>query len=298
MTGALAVGSPLQALTPPRAVDELSEWIDAVAPVAIHQNARVWDKSVPATALDEYPRDLWQRSILFMNVLRQRVNQHEEMLAHRVTSALVYDSELVMRGDGLPHPVNYSLVRIIPPEGVEIDDRKRPAFFIDSGAGQGTGIGGLVDLSEIGDAFRAGHPVYFVGFTESPTDGQRIEDVARAFTIFLVKVGELHPDAVGNPFVFGHCQAGWHAMLATCMRRRRGAAETLSREPECRAHLRRPTQGNRRRDRQAHCQGSTPHEREFVFARGWSRSEEQGRNRCRMRAAAASKGRKEDLMFV
>jgi hypothetical protein len=65
------------------------------------------------------------------------------MLAHQATSVLIYDSELVMRGDELPHPVNYSLLRIIPPEGTEIDDRKRPVFVIDPRAGQGPGIGGL-----------------------------------------------------------------------------------------------------------------------------------------------------------
>jgi pimeloyl-ACP methyl ester carboxylesterase len=49
-------------------------------------------------------------------------------------------------------------------------------------------------------------------------DGQTIEDVARAHTVFLEKVSELHPAALGKPFVFGNCQAGWHAMIAACMR--------------------------------------------------------------------------------
>jgi hypothetical protein len=40
-------------------------------------------------------------------------------------------------------------------------------------------------LSEIGQASKARHPVYF-GL--SPAEGQRIEDVARANTIFLEKV--------------------------------------------------------------------------------------------------------------
>jgi poly(3-hydroxyalkanoate) synthetase len=145
-------------------------------------------------------------------------NQREEMLAHAVASVLIYDSELVMRGDELPHPVNYSLLRIIPPEGAEIDERKRPVFIIDPRAGQGPGIGGFKQLSEIGDAFRAGHPVYFAGFTASPVEGQRVEDVARAYAVFIEKVAELHPEALGKPFVFGNCQAGWHAMMAACLR--------------------------------------------------------------------------------
>src|SRR4029453_7041669 len=110
------------------------------------------------------------------------------MLAHQLTSVLIYDSELVMRGDQLPHPVNYSLLRIIPPEGAEIDDRKRPVFVIAPLAGQGPGIGGFKQLSEIGEAFKAGHPVYFAGFTSSPLEGQRVEDVARAHSIFIDKV--------------------------------------------------------------------------------------------------------------
>ena len=189
-----------------------------VAPTVLDDYARIWQKSVPRTDIADYVRDFWQRSILFLDILRRRGNQRVEMLAHEVTSVLTYDSELVMRGDELPLPVNYSLVRVIPPEGVEIDDRKRPVFVIDPRAGQGPGIGGFKQSSEIGDAFRAGHPVYFAGFTAAPIEGQRIEDVARAFTIFLKKIAELHPDALGKPFVFGNCQAGWHAMMAACMR--------------------------------------------------------------------------------
>lgn len=47
--------------------------------------------------------------------------------------------------------------------------------------------------------------------TASPLEGQRVEDVARAHTMYLAKVAESHPEAVG-------CQAGWHAMMAACMR--------------------------------------------------------------------------------
>ena len=193
---------PLQVLTPPRTLEDLSGQIGKLAP----------------TALNEYVQDFWQRSVLFLDILRQRGNQREEMVARRAISVLIYESELVMRGDELPHRVNYSLLRIIPPDGIEIDDRKRPVFIIDPRAGQGPGIGGFKQLSEIGQAFKAGHPVYFAGFTDLPAQGQRVEDVARAHTIFLDKIAELHPEALGKPFVFGNCQAGWHAMMAACMR--------------------------------------------------------------------------------
>src|SRR3974390_3330591 len=213
--------SSLQVLRPSRVLEELSSQIGERAPTALHDidaHVRAWEKSIPPSAIGEYARDFWQRSVLFMDILRERGNGHEEMMAHGATSVLIYDSELVMRGDELPDPVNYSLLRIIPPEDVEIDDRKRPVYVIDPRAGQGPGIGGFKQLSEIGDAFKAGHPVYFAGFSALPLDGQGIEAVPRAHTIFPKKVAELHPEGLGKPFVFGNCQAGWHAMLAACMR--------------------------------------------------------------------------------
>jgi hypothetical protein len=100
MTQAMTDGSPLQVLRPPRVLEELSSEIREAAPTGLNklnEHMRVWEKSVPSTAFSEYARDFWQRSVLFLDILRQRGNQHEEMLAHGVTSVLIYDSELVMR---------------------------------------------------------------------------------------------------------------------------------------------------------------------------------------------------------
>jgi hypothetical protein len=47
------------------------------------------------------------------------------MIAHGVASVLIYDTELVMRVDTLPRPVNYSLLRVIPPAGVAVDEPRR-----------------------------------------------------------------------------------------------------------------------------------------------------------------------------
>jgi len=220
---ALNAAIPPHDPTPPRMIEELSRRIGTQAPTAYleelsGQIGKLAPTAFNETAFNEYARDFWERSILFLDILRQRGNQREAMLAHQATSVLIYETELVMRGDELPHPVNYTLLRVIPPEDVEIDDRKRPVLVIDPRAGQGPGIGGFKRSSEIGEAFKAGHPVYFCGFSASPAEGQRVEDVARAYTIFIEKVAELHPAALGKPFVFGNCQAGWHAMMAACMR--------------------------------------------------------------------------------
>ncbi|MGD8498121.1 MAG: DUF3141 domain-containing protein [Chromatiales bacterium] len=166
----------------------------------------------------DYATDFWQRSVLFMDILRQRGNKQEEMTSRPINAVLIYDYEIIMRGRSLPRPVNYGLVRIVPPEGVEIDPAKRPVVVIDPRAGQGPGIGGFKPVSEIGQAFKAGHPVYFIGFTADPVEGQTIEDIAHAHTLYLEKVMELHPEAQGKPFLIGNCQAGWHAIMGACMR--------------------------------------------------------------------------------
>ena len=88
------VVDPVQVLTPPRMLDELSGRVSQVAPAAINEHVRIWEKSVPPNAFSEYVRDFWQRSVLFLDILRERGNQHQEMLAHGVSSVLMYDSEL------------------------------------------------------------------------------------------------------------------------------------------------------------------------------------------------------------
>lgn len=166
----------------------------------------------------EYATDFWQRSMIFLDILRRSGNQQEEMTSKPINAVLRFDYEVIMKGRDLPRPVNYGLVRVVPPPGTVIDNTKRPVVVIDPRAGQGPGIGGFKPISEIGQAFKAGHPVYFIGFTVEPVEGQTIEDVAHAHTVYLAKVIDLHPDADGKPFLIGNCQAGWHAIMAACMR--------------------------------------------------------------------------------
>jgi hypothetical protein len=90
--------------------------------------------------------------------------------------------------------------------------------IVDPRAGHGPGIGGFKADSEIGVAFKAGHPCYFIGFLPDPMPGQTIEDIARAEAIFLEKVIALHPEADGKPCVIGNCQAGWAIMMLASIR--------------------------------------------------------------------------------
>src|SRR3954471_23041639 len=143
----------------------------------------------------EYWVDAWQRSILLLDVLRQRGNNYVEHNARQAPHVLTFDAELVLDGRTLKRPVNYALVRIIPPPGVTVDPRKRPFIVFDPRAGHGPGIGGMKQDSEIGVALGAGHPCYFVGFMTDPVPGQTIEDVCRAEAHFLERVIALHPQA-------------------------------------------------------------------------------------------------------
>ena len=166
----------------------------------------------------EYLTDSAQRSILFFDVLRQRGNNYREHGAQTAPHVLSFDVELVIDGRKLDRPVNYVLVRVIPPEGISINPALRPFVVVDPRAGHGPGIGGFKAESEIGVAFKAGHPCYFVGFLPEPMPGQTIEDIAYAEAIFLEKVIALHPAAEGKPCVIGNCQAGWAIMMVAAIR--------------------------------------------------------------------------------
>jgi hypothetical protein len=156
--------------------------------------------------------------VLFWDVLRQRSERYHEHAAKAAPHVLKFRHELIMDGRGLPRPVNYGLVRVLPPDGVEIDPRRRPFVIVDPRAGHGPGIGGFKAESEIGVAFKAGHACYFIGFLPDPVPGQTIEDIAHAEAAFLERVIALHPEAEGRPAGIGNCQAGWAIMLLAAMR--------------------------------------------------------------------------------
>jgi pimeloyl-ACP methyl ester carboxylesterase len=165
----------------------------------------------------EYWVDMWQRSILVLDVLRQRGNNYVEHNARIAPHVLSFAVELVLDGRALPRPVNYVLVRIVPPKGTSVDQRKRPFIVFDPRAGHGPGIGGMKHDSEIGVALKAGHPCYFVGFLPEPMPGQTVEDVCEAEARFVEEVAVRHPDAEGKPCLIGNCQAGWQIMMMSAI---------------------------------------------------------------------------------
>jgi hypothetical protein len=169
------------------------------------------------TALPEYLIDAFQRSVLFLDLLRKRGNEEIEITSQPMATVLRFDHEILMSGRSLPRPMNYALSRIVPPQGVATDPRKRPVVVVDPRAGQGPGISGFKAESEIGDALQAGHPVYFIGFGAIPEPGQQFLDVVEGQVKFFERVVALHPDAP-RPFAIGNCQAGYQTLMVDILR--------------------------------------------------------------------------------
>ena len=159
-----------------------------------------------------YAVDGAQRSILFWDTMRQRGNNFIERAREGLPPVLHFAYETVVDGRKLERAVNYALLRIIPPEGVTVDPKRRPYIIIDPRAGHGPGIGGFKDDSQVGVALREGHPVYFVIFFRDPEPGQTLLDVCEAEKAFVRKVRELHPHS-SKPAIIGNCQGGWAAMM-------------------------------------------------------------------------------------
>jgi pimeloyl-ACP methyl ester carboxylesterase len=174
--------------------------------------------SLPLAPAIEYGVDAAQRTTLLWDVLRRRGNQFLQDIADPAPQVLSYEAEVVVDGRILERPVNYRLLRIVPPEGVQVDPTRRPFVIVDPRAGHGPGIGGFKSDSEIGVALKAGHPCYLIAFLRDPVPGQTIEDIARAEALFIEKVIVLHPKAEGKPCVIGNCQAGWAVTILAARR--------------------------------------------------------------------------------
>jgi pimeloyl-ACP methyl ester carboxylesterase len=165
----------------------------------------------------QYGIDFAQRSVLFWDTLRERGNN---WIAHEQAGKpplLAYEYEVISDGRAFERPVNYALLRIVPPKGVEIDDTLRPFIIIDPRAGHGPGIGGFKEDSEVGVALKAGHPVYFVVFFPEPEPGQTLADITDAEAEFVRIVDERHPQSA-KPVLIGNCQGGWAVMMLAAAR--------------------------------------------------------------------------------
>ncbi len=162
-----------------------------------------------------YPVDFWQRSVLFLDVLRQRA---DDMLAHEqagLPPLLDFDFETLLDARRFAQPANYALLHITGAGGDRhdecVDEAKRPVIVVDPRAGHGPGIGGFKRDSEVGMALHEGHAVYFVMFYPEPCPGQTLADVLHALRRFVEEVSRRHGGRA--PALYGNCQAGWAVTL-------------------------------------------------------------------------------------
>jgi hypothetical protein len=89
-----------------------------------------------------YIQEAFERSILFLDILRQRGNDYLEQSSRTAPHVLSFGFNLLIDGRTLPKPVNYALVEIVPPTDVAIDPRKRPFIVFDPRAGTDRALAG------------------------------------------------------------------------------------------------------------------------------------------------------------
>ena len=162
-----------------------------------------------------YQVDRWQRSILYLDTLRERANNMFVYEEAGMPPPLDFDSETILDARQFKRPANYALWRITRSRQDRVldsvDDDKPPVIIIDPRAGHGPGLGGFKRDSEMGMALHEGYPTYFVMFFPLPCPNQTLADVLHALRQFVTEVSARHGGK--SPVLYGNCQAGWAVTL-------------------------------------------------------------------------------------
>jgi hypothetical protein len=162
-----------------------------------------------------YGLDVWQRTILFWDALRQRADNMLEHERAGLPPLLDFKYETILDARHFEHPANYALLRIteVGEDCWEdcVNPDKPPVIVVDPRAGHGPGIGGFKHESEVGIALHEGHPVYFVIFFPEPAPRQTLADVHHVLRRFVEEVARRHDGK--PPVLYGNCQAGWAITL-------------------------------------------------------------------------------------
>lgn len=123
-----------------------------------------------------YQLDFWQRSMLFVDTLRER---GDNMLAHEeagLPPLLSFAHETIMDARKFERPANYALLRIRNEDATAAQRARknnRPVIVFDPRAGHSPGIGGVSSaIPRSGSPWTKVTPVYFVIFCPDPCPGQ------------------------------------------------------------------------------------------------------------------------------
>ena len=58
-------------------------------------------EGTPFDAAVNYASDFWQRSVIFLDILRQNGNQQAEMTSKPINAVLIYEYEVILKGTDL-----------------------------------------------------------------------------------------------------------------------------------------------------------------------------------------------------
>src|SRR6516162_6298836 len=121
-------GGKIAHLYTKRVLTAQKDFISSIQAAAGESLSAVPDGKVgnPWQAWASYVTDSFQRGILFWDTLRQRGNNFLEHERAGKPPLLVFDYETILDGRKLERPVNYALVRIIPPPGPSSMRRNAP----------------------------------------------------------------------------------------------------------------------------------------------------------------------------
>src|SRR5690242_15852837 len=96
------------------AQEKYKERLKAAASIAVDEKQPVpltpWDAW---TAWSKYAVDVAQRSVLFLDTMRERGNNFLEHTQKGLPPVLHFEFEMVLDARFFDHPVNYALVRIV-----------------------------------------------------------------------------------------------------------------------------------------------------------------------------------------
>lgn len=202
---------PLKSVTPLKCAETT---VASIGPALHGDAAPVAPMHLFQEAL-QYQLDFFQRSVLFLDTLREAA---DNLFAHDnagLPPLLDFDYEVVLDARRFEVPVNYALLRVTRCREHSaqdcVNEAKPPVIILDPRAGHGPGIGGFKHDSEVGMALHEGHPTYIVIFYPHPCPNQTLSDVLKALRRFVEQVNSRHNGAA--PVLYGNCQAGWAVML-------------------------------------------------------------------------------------
>ncbi len=181
---------------------------------------------VPPPGGPKMPHELWrgwpgsywvdsvQRSVLFWDTLRQRGNNWLEHEDAGKPPLLHFEWEMIVDARTFERPVNYALVRIIPPQRrSRSTTTRRPFVIIDPRAGHGPASADSSRTRRSASPSRPGIRSISSIFFPDPEPGQTLADVMRRGSEFVARSSPTGIPKPAKPVMVGNCQGGWATMM-------------------------------------------------------------------------------------